>query len=168
MSHVDYAPVVEKPVDRKPPFAIKDSSFALSEQKYGVFSATLPVGVTLEEALRTEAWAHVCHMLQKQPYTGEAALTGAIIEVRTEDHAFYARLYVRAVQERGLVVSLIGEPEWFGPKEIKSKTYETRWNIGHKGYDIIRKSDREIVGDASKFPTREAAQNWIDKMIKDG
>jgi len=147
--------------------ALKRASFQSSEFAYANLSATLPVGWTVEDALKPEFWVHVTDMLQKTPVTNEPDKAGAIIELRTVDHAFYARVYVRAVQERGLIVQLLGEPVYFGPKEVKAASqFEVRWNVGKRGFDIIRKSDREIVGDGSKIPTKEAAQDWIDKTLK--
>lgn len=135
--------------------------FAISEYAYARFSAQLPAGVPFEDTLRPEFWVHVAHKLQKQPVTGEADKAGAIIEIRTVDHAFFAELYVRAVQDRGLVVSVLREPVYLGLKEVKSVQFEVRWNVGKRGFDVLRKSDRQIVAEGLK--TKEAAQDWINK-----
>lgn len=148
--------------EQEPPRQLRESSLASSEFAYARLSATLPVGWTIEDALKPEFWVRVAHKFAKTPVTGEPDKTGAIIELRSVDHSFYAQLYVRAVREGGLVVQLIGEPEYFGPRDVKSSNFETRWNVGRRGYDVLRQSDREIV--AHGLPTKEAAQEWIDKM----
>ena len=142
------------------------SNFQTTGQFYEDFQARLPVGVTVKDALRPEFWVHVVHLFKPNPTTGTGDATGSVIELRTEDHAFYARLYVRAVQERGLVVELMSPDKagvcYFGPKKIAyGEGFKTRWNVGKKGFDIIRKSDKEIVGDGAKFPTKEMANDWI-------
>lgn len=148
----------------EPPKALKETALALSEFAFARYSATLPVGWTIEDALKPEFWVRVAHKFQKTPVTGEPDKTGAIIELRSVDHALYAQLYVRAVQEKGLLVQLIGKPEFFGPQAVDSKSFEARWNVGKRGYDVLRKSDKEIV--ASGLPTKEAAQEWIDKTMR--
>ena len=109
---------------------------------------------------------HVASKFAKQPMTGEPDRAGAIIELRTEDHAFYARVYVRAVQERGLIVAPLGEPTYFGLKAVRSKGYRERWNLGKKGFDIIRLSDNVIVVDGDKIKTKDQAQAWIDEAMR--
>lgn len=152
--------------EKKTPPSLHASKFHIDGHQYIRFSATLPVGVTIEDALQPEYWVHICHILQKEPVAGDRDKAGSIIEVRTEDHAFYAELYVRAVQERGLIVELVRDVVSFGPKEVlKEEGFETRWNIGKKGFDIIRKTDREIVADAATLPTKEMANEWIVKTV---
>lgn len=146
----------------EPPKTLKPTAFGGAEFCYATFSATLPEGHTIEDVLQPEYWVHVAGKLGKNTYTNEPDKTGAIIEIRTVDHAFYARLYVRAVQERGLIVQLIEGPVLLGQKQVTSAGYETSWNVGKRGFDIIRKSDRAIVADASKIKTKEQAQAWIN------
>lgn len=148
------------------PKALLAKQLCPPEHRYGRMHVTLPVGWTIEDALKPEFWANVANQFRKVEMTNDPDRIGTIIELRTIDHAFYAEVYVRAVQERGLVVQLLGEPVYFGPKAVESTAFEVRWNVARRGYDIIRKSDREIVGEAAKFPTREAAQDWIEKTLK--
>lgn len=147
----------------EPPRTLKATAFAQAEFAYARFSATLPVGWTVEDALKPEFWVHIAHKLAKNPITNDPDRSGAVIELRTVDHAFYAKLYVRAVGERGLTVQLMGEPVYFGPREVKSAAYKERWNVGARGYDIIRVSDNEIVAHAGKIKTKEQVQAWIDE-----
>lgn len=149
------APVVEAP--RTLPLR----EFKLAEYEYARFSARLPQDATFEDALKPEFWVHVAHQLQKKAVTGEPDKAGAVIEVRTVDHAFYAELYVRAVHERGLTVGILREPVYFNKREVSSDKFDIRWNVGNRGYDIVRKSDKEIV--ASGLKTKDAAAEWITK-----
>ena len=144
----------------------KQSHFGLSEFKYARFTHTMPVGWDFRECLRPEYWVNVCYLLQKNPRSNEPDKAGAIIEVRTEDHEWYAELYVRAVQAQGLVVSVLRAPERVAPVEKANGTgpYEKRWNVGKGGYDVIRTLDGAFVGDGKQLKTKEAAQDFIDKM----
>lgn len=142
-------------------FSITESGYTYAE-----IDVTQPIGHSVEDALRPEYWVHHAGKLKARAFTGEADRAGAIIRLRTDDHAYFAQLYVRAVQDRGLVVQLMGEPVVLGARVAESASFEVKWNVGKRGFDIIRKSDREIVGDGSKFPTRELAQEWIDKTMR--
>jgi len=119
--------------------------------------------VDIKEALNPEFWSSVAYKFMR-PISTEGTYAGSIIEVRYPDMSMYAELFVRVVQKSSLVVSLIGKPHYFGPREVVSQGFEVRWNVGKQGYDIVRKSDREIAADGAKIKTREEAQAWIDKM----
>ena len=148
------------------PKVLKPTALMGAEYAYATYAVTLPEGWTVEDALKPEFWVNVAHKFSKQPVTGEPDKTGAIIELRTVDHAFYARLYVRAVQERALIVTLLEAPIYFGPKEVLSFSFSIRWNVGKRGYDIIRKSDNQIVAGGEKIKTKDDAQAWIDETVK--
>jgi hypothetical protein len=154
---------LNNPTDEPKHILLKD--FQEADYSYARFSVTLPLGWTIEDAMRPEFWTNVTHRLARQPQTGEPAKVGTIIELRAVDHSFYAELYVRAVMQHGLTVALTREPVFFGPKAVKDSPFEMRWNVGKRGYDIIGRSDKIIVGDGSQFPTKEAAQAWISSTM---
>ena len=166
-AEISKSPPPAAPQAQPQPRVLSVGRFALLESAYATFSVTLPAGWTIEDALKPEFWALNCHKLSSNQFTNTPDLAGAKIEVRTEDHAFYAELYVRVVQERGLDVSILREPVYFGVKEIPDNDkFVARWNVGKRGFDIIRKSDREIVADGIKIKTREAANEWIEKSLR--
>jgi hypothetical protein len=147
------------------PRKLLQRDFRQSEFANARMSVSLPVGWTFEDTLKPEFWVNVAHLFHKQPHTNEPDKAGAVIEIRTEDHAFYAELYVRAVQERGFIVATLREPVYFGPKKTAVPGFKTRWNVGARGYDIIRLSDKEIVGHAADFKVKEHALAWIEDTI---
>jgi hypothetical protein len=136
-----------------------------TEYAYARISVTLPVGWTFEDTLIPEFWSQVAHIFHAQPVTNEPDKAGATLEIRTEDHAFYAELYVRAVHERGLTVAVIREPVYFGPKSVDTAQYKTRWNVGARGHDVIRVTDGAIVSPAKDNKTKEEAMKWIDDTV---
>lgn len=153
----DKAKVVEQPKK----LLVKD--FQLDEQfAYARSCVTLPVGWEFDEVLKPEFWANVANLFQKNPMTGDKEKSGAIIAIRAADHSFCGEVYVRAVRERDLIVGVYKEPVYFGIRALPANLgYETRWNVGKRKFDIIRNSDREIVGEAE---TKELAMDWIGKM----
>ncbi len=138
--------------------------FMQTEYAYARLSATLPIDTTFEDCLNPEFWVAVAHQLQVTPVTGEPDRSGAVIEIRTADHAFYAELYVRAVQEQGLIVSVLREPVYLGPKEDSKPGFRVRWNVGKREHEVIRQSDNIIV--AGKFKVKEDAFKWIEDTVK--
>ena len=142
-------------------FSVRGDSFA-----YADIDVTMPVRHKLEDALKPEYWALHTHKMLKPQFSSGPDWSGAIIYLRTDDHALYAQLYVRAVRQGGLDVAVIGEPTYFGPKSIETGGYEPRWNVGKRGYDIIRKSDRTLVADGKDIRTRDDVQAWIAEARK--
>lgn len=145
----------------EPAKKIKQSAFQLSEHAYGRRSVTLPVGWTLTDILAPESWSEVAHQLVGNRLNGIPPQEGTMIEVRTQDHAFYAELYVRAVEKMALHVEVI-QYKPLGPQESKDTgKFDVRWNVGRRGFDVIRKSDKQIV--AEGLPKKEDAYAWIEQ-----
>ena len=130
---------------------------------YGRISVVLPQGWTLDDALKPEFWSHVVTHLRERRI-------GTIIEVRNVEATLYAELFIRAVRDRDILVELLTDSAGkkrlfeFGPKETETSGYELRWNVGARGYDIIRKSDRVVVAAGKQFPTKELAFDWLSKI----
>lgn len=165
LTHMNAVAEMTKPVEV--PRKILARHFMESEFAYADISVTMPVGHTIEDALKPEYWSHVAHRLQQNVLTGAPDRSGAIIRLRSEDHAFFAKLYVRAVRKDSLEVALIGEPTYFGPKGgTKSDKYDTRWNVGARGYDVVRKSDGAIVGRAADLKLKEDAVAFIRDTLR--
>ena len=78
-------------------FSITESGYAYAE-----VDVTQPLGHTVEDALHPEYWVHHAYKLKARAFTGEADRAGALLRLRTEDHAHFAMLYVRAVHDKGL------------------------------------------------------------------
>jgi hypothetical protein len=128
---------------------------------YGRWEVTQPVGHTFEDLLRPEYWSHHARKLGPDPMTGRKSALGSILEIRTEDHSYYAELYVRDVADRALDVRVSKEPIPLGIQgEVETRKFKTRLNASTRKKDIIRKVDGVVVGSA---PTNEAAKDWIDK-----
>ena len=142
--------------------------FSITEPGYqaGRFGCILKIGQSFEDALHPEFWAPVAGRLCGNKLTGAKDQTGSIIEVRTEDHRFYAELYIRAVYTNSIKVAVLREPVMLEPKveRQEASNFETRWNVGAGGHQVIRTSDKQIVGPQKGFQTKEEALKFIDEM----
>lgn len=140
---------------------------------------TLPPEWDFADALRPEFWSGVAHRFKAGD--GQADRRGAIIHVNTEDGRFVADLVVVAVQDRGLIVECIGPahdkagkgiPYYLGAEAQEEASrvfgreaqFEIKWNVGARGWSIIRNSDRQVVNQPSQFPRKEDAVAWVRKM----
>lgn len=147
---------VKKPEQRK----LEGNRLELAEVNRLRMAVTLPEGWAFEECLKPEFWSQVAYRFQaEQSFSNKRDWSGRIIEIYTEDNAFYAELYVRAVRKTDIIVSVVCEPIYFGEKTV-SAGYDVRWNVGKRKFDILRLIDKEVVADAV---TRELAAEWIAK-----
>ena len=146
-----------------------DVMMTTDHHRYARIQLMVKQGVTIKDIMEPEFWSQVAYKFQS-PLFERKDYTGSIIEVRSEDHSLYAELYVRAVQKNSLVVSLLKSDQdgiaWVGVQKKLDDTspFEVRWNVGKRGYDVLRKSDKQIVGEAARLKTKEQAFAWIDEM----
>lgn len=128
------------------------------------WQAYLPDGYTLEDALRPQFWAHVANQMKSAP--GERKGVGDIIEIRNFDHSAYAELYVRGVGDNEVFVAVMVDRAVAPEIKQESAALDVRWNVGKRGYDIVRVGDKAVVQDGAKFPLREQAVAWIAQHAK--
>jgi hypothetical protein len=173
----------EKPARAEKQHTAKPGSFRGAEFARVRIDHVMEAGVPFEEVFKPGYWTNVFNMLARNIATGQGDRAGAFIDCGTEDHAFYAKLYVRAVTATGLIVQCIGptiHPKtgrawpvdlstglpWTGGAPLESDMFDVKWNVGKRGFDIIRKSDNQVIADGGSFPTRELAAEWIRKTTK--
>lgn len=156
------APVLNLDRQRDPKGVPSDLTVSPDGRAYETMQYTLPIGHRFEDLLTPSYWSSAAYKMKS--ITGVGTYAGSIIEVRARDLSFYGRLFVRDVSDRALVVEVLERHE-IGLQELKSDKFEARWDDSQKGYDIIRKSDRAIVGYAKDFKTKDAVQSWIDKTM---
>lgn len=157
------------------------SAFKISEYGRARFVATLPGGWSFDEVFKPGFWVYVLKDLQRNPVAGQTeSRAGACIEIMTEDHRFYAELYIRAVLGKGVIVQCVGPQidrkngkacpvdlqtgqPWIGDSGVKSDKYDIKYNRLKEGFDVIDVDDNQVVRDAGSFPVREMAEAWIAK-----
>jgi hypothetical protein len=159
------------------PRKLKPSSFQGSEFARARFDAVMPAEWDFEEALRPAFWSYVVHEFKRNQLTGGRDRVGAFIDLGTEDHAFYAQLYVRGTTTDGLIVQCIGpsvDPKTGKTCPVNLKTgmpwagrkYDILWNDEKRGFDVVLKANGEVVADGAQFPTAELAVNWAVNASK--
>lgn len=152
--------MAETAVVMKPePLKLPSSRLELAEVNRLRMAVTMPVGWKFEECLKPEFWSQVAYRFQKS-FDNKKDWRGRIIEIYTDDDAWYAEVYVKAVRERDIIVKVVTEPISLDAVSVNTAAYEVRWNVGKRAFDIVRLSDNEIVGDAK---SKDLAAEWIAK-----
>jgi len=132
------------------------SRLKLSEYVRSVYHATPEAGTPLKELLKPEYWAHVAKQLK----------VGDRIEVDAEERTWFAELYVRGVTPTSVTVFVMRHIEFTKPEAEDSTDAEYSANHAGRGvWRVIRNSDKAIV--KSGFPTKEAAESWIEHPADD-
>lgn len=162
------------PVKPKPDIAInrvvarkaKDSHLNLpvDGHKCAQVEYWLPVTHEYEDLLNPLYWSSLVHRF-KRPISTEGDYAGSIICVRPRDHSFYAELYVTEVSSGAVFTEQLFKKN-FGEQmdEIKSDRFKVVWNDSVGGYDIMRKLDNAIVGNAKDFKRLRSVKSWLEKM----
>ncbi len=122
------------------------------------WTVVLPVGHTMEDVLKPHYWSSVARLFDPRFHT--------FINIVNEEHTLFAQLYVQAVQENQLIVRQIGETQDWSIKSEVIHSLTPKWNVGKRGYDVIRVSDKAVIQDGSKFKTEEQALDWIKAHVQ--
>lgn len=148
------------------PTAIKhrllNSNFGVASFKYNRWSATLSEAQTLEDALEPTFWsAQAEHMMGHDKRGGRLD----IIEVRKPDSGLYAELIVEEIGKGYVKVRPLRLSEPQPTKAISdSSPFETRWNVGNKCHEVVRKADKQVM--RGGFQSKAGAADWIAEHMK--
>jgi hypothetical protein len=159
------------------PRKLKPSNFQGSEFARARYDAVMPAEWDFDDALRPSFWSYVAHEFKKNALTGGRDRVGAFIDLGTEDHAFYAQLYVRGTTTDGLIIQCIGpsvDPKTGKTCPVDLKTglpwagrkFDIVWNDEKRGFDVVLKATGEVVADGKDFPTAELAVAWAVNAAK--
>lgn len=127
--------------------------FALAEYKFNEWAVVLEFGIPFSSVLNPDFWSHVAVQLKQ----------GDIIHVRSEDHSFYARIYVRACDRLWAKVGVIESIE-FGAEDKEEDGLAVKWIIGKKKFAVVRKSDNQVIHEG--FQIKEDAIAWMTEHNK--
>jgi len=137
---------------------LKQAEFARTQ-----FRLIAPAGVTVQDLLKQEAWAHVARQMVR----------GTTIEVLADDNKFYAELLCISVGTGWAQVKLISYTDLSPVAKADTVSddmaaaramFSVSLGTGNK-FRVVRNSDKTIM--ASAIPSEEAAARWIDAHIKD-
>lgn len=141
---------------------LNERNFGELSFKFRRWSAELSEDQTIEDALSPEFWKNIATALvgyDKAHPKGR----GDIIEVRKPDTGLYAELIVTEVGRGFVRVRPIKAYEPPKVEAAAASPLTTKWNIGNKTHDVIRKSDGQVM--ATNFQTKESAVKWIDDHL---
>lgn len=139
------------------PKALMPSSFTLNSAYSLIVShATLAAGVTLEDCLKPEFWAHVAHKLQPQGRIVVDAADGSFsAQLKVQDASRLAAVVtVEWKSERGAVARAERPEEAFAVAFVNNKV---KWRV-------IRKSDNVVMSE--NHATEELAREAVHGHIK--
>src|SRR3990167_9066731 len=84
------------------PRKFKPSNLQEMGQDYSILTVTAPADWSFEDVLAPIAWANVFGLVARDALNTRRDKIGSLIEVRSEDHAYYAVLYIVQVLKDGL------------------------------------------------------------------
>lgn len=137
-------------------------NFGLVEHMTRHWRGILTEGQTLEDALDPKFWVDQVTLLM-----GPAKNLGRgdIIEVYKPDTGLYAELVVREIGVGYVRVKLVQKADGDVVHLSADGPLSTRWNVGNKTHEVIRKSDMEVL--ARGFQTKGSAVEWINKHLQE-
>ena len=116
-------------------------------------TAIVPAGTDFETVCRPEFWANVTRLA-----------VGDIIQVSTDDRAWFAELFVLGKARNSATVAVLREPlqlvAAFKP-EAGAKHFDVQFSGAHGKWRVIRLSDKNVVKD--QFETQGEARKWLDQ-----
>lgn len=162
---------VDRATKKKSAYVLMPKDLAMAEFVTPTMTITVPYGTPFESILKPEFWVNVRSKFARNAVSGQMEKSGSSIIVRTVDMAYHADLIVLAVVEGGMIVECVGpvhdkhgngQPYYIGPRgDLSDDRHTVNWNNQKRGFDIIRKSDRQIVGQAVAIRTRSQVLDWL-------
>lgn len=116
-------------------------------------------GVTVEDMLKPEYWAHVSAKLR--PWDR--------IEARAEDGSYMVEFVVLDSAKTWAKVAIIGQPTYFkenvGPADVTvDDKYMAQWKGPARKWIVTRKADKATLKE--ELPTKADALRWISEHEK--
>jgi hypothetical protein len=140
-------------------------NFELASFRYNTWCLDLQENETLEDALDPVAWANLCDKVMGFDKVNPKG-RGDIIEVRKADTSLFARLLIVEARPGYIKTSLIEKQEPPAATIPDSVPYVTRWNVGKRLHEVLRKADNYVMSVPNGgFQTKESAVDWIAQQV---
>jgi hypothetical protein len=144
--------------ETKSPKHLLSPAFKPAEYVREVYSATIPVGVTLDDMAEPEFWMHVANALKIYTH----------IECYWEDGSQYAELLVTNRTNSSARTTVIVHKDLrsvAGAIDLGAEIgkFEISFAGPANGYRVIRKASREVVKD--NLQTEDAAREWLVAFV---
>lgn len=106
-------------------------------------------GVTIEDLLRAETWAHVTKSLK----------AGTLIDAVANDGSWYARLFVRSVKDLDVSIALLERHDFDAVAAPAEDEFTFKWAGPSAKFRIIRNSDKAVM--AEGLESKGACAEWL-------
>lgn len=135
---------------------MKPTKLFPAEHSVVVYHHNPEFGVSLEDTLKPEYWAHVAKQLR----------VGHRIEMMASDGSWWAMLIVRAAGSHDAVLQALQHVPLGKAIDpvIEDSPYEVKWRGPSRKFGVVRKEDGEVIKD--EFDVREAAAKWMANHMK--
>lgn len=163
METKDKAANMDKPAEAKadrPVIQLNPSRMREASYERTVYVVTADEGVTPEDLLRPEHWAHVAAQLK--PWDR--------IEARANDGTWFAEYLVLDASRVWARVRQLGDVQYLTTGDVAitqaalQGTYRVEYKGPHNKWSVIRNSDQAVVNDGNG--TREAAETWMKGRLQ--
>lgn len=139
---------------------LQDRALLPAEFARQSWRVTPPSGVGIDEVLEPDYWANVASKLTPHD----------VVEVVPEDGAFYARLFVVSTGKLSAKMQKLEHVTFSGSQKKATKAaigeYEVKFSGPSAKWRVHKEKDGALVTTDS-FQTREEAEAWLEKNIKD-
>lgn len=143
---------------------LRPASFKRADYARTSWVADIPYGVSFEQILVPEYWAHIASQL-RDPNRGKNGW-GDLIEVYPEDMSYYAVLFVRDCGAAWAKVAIVMKVDF------EDATDDVPVDSGHEvkfmgrtmKHAVVRTSDKQIM--AHSFNTKAEAEIALIKMVE--
>lgn len=142
---------------------IRSSVFGVQSYMFTRWSAELTEAQTIEDALDPTFWADIAHKIIGEDKAKPKG-RGDIIEVRKLDTGLYAELLIVETGPGFIRTQVIRSAEQASVDIPEKSPLGTKWNVGTKRHDVVRKADGVVL--AGNFQTKSAAAAWITDHLK--
>lgn len=138
-----------------------NKDFGVVQFKFNRWSLELAPDQDVESVFDRAAWVNLAPVIMGHD---KSRGRGDIIEIRNLATGLYAEVMV---QEIGPGFVKVVPIRAFEPKAVElpeSSPLETRWNVGARAHEVIRKADKQVM--RGGFQTKESAAAWIAEHLQ--
>jgi hypothetical protein len=135
--------------------ALRESAIRQAQQTRVVYTAQLPTGTSLEDALKPEFWINFAKRLRPCDQ----------IELIPEDMSFFATVLVVDADSFGANVKVIHSIDLDADviaQQSQTSEYDVRWGGPHDKFRVVRKSDNAVISKGHQNKT--LAFQYVNNM----
>jgi hypothetical protein len=141
----------------------KEKNFGVSTFKFNRWSLELDEGESIDDVSNSAAWANLAPVVMGFDKTAPKG-RGDIVEVRKMDSGLYAEFLIREIGPGFVRLTALREFEPETAEIAEGVPFITRWNVGKRSHEVLRKSDSAVM--QGGFQSKDSAVAWIENHMK--